>query len=104
MKILGKEIDFSFEDAENMDRVRLLDKEYTEKLKGAKTTVDQCNVYKDFFDELIGEGTSKEIFGEKNNILQIIDAYYDVVEEAERVGKEIKEKSARMKKKYERYK
>lgn len=104
MKILGKEIDFSFEDAENMDRVRLLDTEYKEKLKGAKTTVDQCNVYKDFFDELIGEGTSKEIFGEKNNILQIIDAYYDVVEEAERVGKEIKEKSARMKKKYERYK
>lgn len=104
MKILGKEIDFSFEDAENMDRVRLLDTEYREKLKGAKNTVDQCNVYKDFFDELIGEGTSKEIFGEKNNILQIIDAYYDVVEEAERVGKEIKEKSARMKKKYERYK
>ena len=50
MKILGKEIDFSFEDAENMDRVRLLDTEYKEKLKGAKTTVDQCNVYKDFFD------------------------------------------------------
>ena len=104
MKILGKEIDFSFEDAENMDRVRLLDTEYKEKLKGAKTTVDQCNVYKDFFAKLIGEGTSKEIFGEKNNILQIIDAYYDVVEEAERVRKEIKEKSARMKKKYERYK
>ena len=104
MKILGKEIDFSFEDAENMDRVRLLDKEYKEKLKEAKTTVDQCNVYKDFFDELVGKGTSKEIFGEKNNMLQIIDAYYDVVEEAERVEKEIEEKSARMKKKYERYK
>ena len=104
MKILDKEIDFSFEDAENMDKVQSLDLKYQEKLQQAKTTVEQCQIYKEFFDKLIGEGTSKEIFGDKNNILQIIDAYQDVVNEAERVVTKINEKSAKMKKKYERYK
>ena len=104
MKILNKEINFSFEDAENMDKVQSLDLKYQEKLQQAKTTVEQCQVYKEFFDKLIGEGTSKELFGDKNNILQIIDAYQDVVNEAERVATKIKEKSAKMKKKYERYK
>lgn len=104
MKILDKEINFSFEDAENMDKVQSLDLKYQEKLQQAKTTVEQCQVYKEFFDKLIGEGTSKELFGDKNNILQIIDAYQDVVNEAERVATEINEKSAKMKKKYERYK
>lgn len=104
MKILDKEIDFSFEEAENMDKVQILDLKYQEKLQQAETTVDQCNIYKEFFDKLIGEGTSKKIFGDKNNILQIIDAYQDVVNEAERVATKINEKSAKMKKKYERYK
>lgn len=104
MKILDKEINFSFEDAENMDKVQSLDLKYQEKLQQAKTTVEQCQVYKEFFDKLIGEGTSKELFGDKNNILQIIDAYRDVVNEAERVATEINKKSAKMKKKYERYK
>lgn len=104
MKILDKEINFSFEDAENMDKVQSLDLKYQEKLQQAKTTVEQCQVYKEFFDKLIGEGTSKELFGDKNNILQIIDAYQDVVNEAERVATEINEKSAKMKKKYKRYK
>lgn len=104
MKILDKEIEFSFEDAENMDKVQTLDLKYQEKLQQAKTTVKQCQIYKEFFDKLIGEGTSKEIFGDKNNILQIIDAYQDIVNEAERVATKINEKSAKMKKKYERYK
>ena len=104
MKILNKEIEFSFEDAENMDKVQSLELKYQEKLQQAKATVEQCQIYKEFFDKLIGEGTSKEIFGDKNNILQIIDAYQDVVNEAERVATKINEKSAKMKKKYERYK
>lgn len=104
MKILDKEINFSFEDAENMDKVQSLDLKYQEKLQQAKTTLEQCQVYKEFFDKLIGEGTSKELFGDKNNILQIIDAYQDIVNEAERVATEINEKSAKMKKKYKRYK
>ena len=104
MKILDKEIDFSFEDAENMDKVMALDLEHAKKLAQAKTIIQQCQVYKEFFDKLIGEGTSKKIFGDKNNILQIIDAYQDIVEESERVAAKINEKSSKMKKKYERYK
>ena len=104
MKILDKEIEFSFEDAENMDKIQTLDLKYQEKLQQAKSTVEQSQIYKEFFDKLIGEGTSKEIFGDRNNILQIIDAYQDIVNEAERVAAKINEKSSKMKKKYERYK
>lgn len=104
MKILDKEIDFDFEEAENIDKVQILDLKYKEKLQQAKSTVEQCQIYKDFFDELIKKGTSKEIFGDKNNIFQIIDAYQDIVNEAERIVTKMNEKSAKIKKKYERYK
>ena len=104
MKILDKEIDFSFEDAENMDKIRELETKAREKIKNAKSTVEQCKIYKEFFDELIGEGTSKKIFGEKNNIINIIDAYQCLVIEAEEVSKRINERNTALQNKIARYK
>ena len=104
MKILDKEIDFDFEEAENIDKVVELDRKYQEIFNNAKTLVEKCQTYKDFFDELIGEGTSEKLFGDKNRIFEITEAYQQLVEEAERVSVKIKEKTTKMKKKYERYK
>lgn len=104
MKILNKEINFDLDDAENIDRAIELDKKYADKLEKAKTITDKCKVYKEFFDELIGEGTSKELFGNKNKIFDITDAYQDIIKEAERINTEAAKKAANIKRKYERYK
>ena len=85
MKILGKEIEFNFEEAENIDKAIELDSKYEEKLKKANTFTEKSIVYRGFFDELMGEGTSQKLFGDKNNFFEIIDAYQDVIKEAERV-------------------
>ena len=87
-----------------MDKVIELDRKYKELLAKSDTLVGKCKVYKDFFDELIGRGTSQKIFGEKNNIFKITDAYQDLIEEAEKVNNKMKEKTNKMNKKYERYK
>lgn len=104
MKILNKEIEFNFEDAENIDKAIELDKKYQKVFKEAKTLVEKCKTYKDFFDELIGKGTSQNLFGNKNNFFEITDAYQDLMKEAERVNTEVQKRASALNKKYERYK
>lgn len=104
MKILEKEIEFNFEEAENIDKAIELDTKYEEKLKKANTFTEKSKVYRGFFDELMGEGTSQKLFGDKNNFFEIMDAYQDVLKEAERVTAETKKRTANINKKYERYK
>ena len=104
MKILGKEVEFDFEEAENIDKTIQLDEKYSQEFKKASSLTEKCQIYKRFFDELIGEGTSKKIFGDKNNFFKITDAYQELIVEAEKVNTEIKKRTNNMNKKYERYK
>lgn len=104
MKILGKEIEFNFEEAENIDKAIQLDQKYSQEFKKAGSLTEKCQIYKHFFDELMGEGTSKKIFGDKNNFFEITDAYKELIKEAEKVNAEIVKKINNMNKKYERYK
>lgn len=103
MKILDKEIDFNFEEAENIDKAVKLDEKYTKELEKAVTLTQKCEVYKNFFDELIGNGTSEELFGDKNNFFQITDAYQELIKEAENVYARMAKAKAKFSKKYERY-
>lgn len=104
MKILGKEIDFDLEDAENVDKAMKLDEKYLKELKETQTLTEKCKVYKEFFDELIGKGTSEKLFGDKNKFFEIFDAYQDLTKEAEKVYAEVTKRTQIMNKKYERYK
>ena len=104
MKILGKEIDFNFEEAENIDKAVELDKKYSQEFKKAGSLTEKCKVYKQFFDELIEKGTSEKLFGNKNNFFEITDAYQELIKEAEKVNSEIIKRTNNMNKKYERYK
>ena len=104
MKILNKEIEFNLEEAENIDKAIELDKKYKEIFEKAKTLEEKCEVYKSFFDELIGKGTSEKLFGNKNKFFEITDAYQDLMQEAERVNTETMNRLNKMKEKYERYK
>lgn len=104
MKILNKEVDFDLEEAENLDKLLLIDTQYEEEIKKATNITEQCKFYKKFFVELLGEKIVKELFGEKNKIFDLIEAYNDIVLESEKVSKKINEKQLELNKKYERYK
>ena len=43
-----KEIEFNFEEAENIDKAVQLDKKYSQEFKQAKTLTEKCEVYKQF--------------------------------------------------------
>ena len=103
MKILDKEIDIDLDDAESIDRLKELDSSYAEKIKGLTTLTEQCQVYKDFFDNAIGEGTSAKLFGEKNNYMQIVKAYNEFVDRIEEKVNEFMEEAQKAQKRYERY-
>ena len=104
MKILGKEIDFDLNDAENIDRLQELDSNYAEKIKESNKLTEQCKIYKEFFDRAIGEGTSELLFDNKNNYMEIIKAYNEFIAQIEEKLNEFIIKKKKTKQKYERYK
>ncbi len=103
MKILGKEINCDLNDAENIDRLQELDRDYSEKLSEANKLTEQCKIYKDFFDNALGEGTSEVLFEGKNNYMAIIKAYNEFIEQIEIQLNEFMAEAEKINKKYERY-
>ena len=99
MKILDKEIEFDFFDAEQMEK---WDK-YSEEVKNAISKIDFknakqsefirkfCTVIENCFDNIFGEGTSKEIFKGKQNFRLCVLAYKDLVNARKQQDKEIVE-------------
>ena len=97
MKILGKEIEFDFFDADEMKK---WDK-YTEKMKADKDKLNFknmkqsefirkfCSIVEECFDNIFGEGTSKELFQGKQNFRLCVDAYKDLVKARKEQDKEI---------------
>ena len=104
MKILGKEIDFDLNDAENIDRLQELDSNYAEKIKESNKLTEQCKIYKEFFNKAIGEGTSELLFDNKNNYMKIIKAYNEFIGQIEEKLNEFIVEAEKTKQKYERYK
>ena len=103
MKILDKEIDFDLSDAENIDKIRALDSDYALKINDATTLTQQCEIYKEFFDATLGEGTSEILFEGKNNYMNIVKAYNELIEAIEKQLEEFMAESEKAKAKYERY-
>lgn len=99
MKILDKEIEFDFFDAEQMEK---WDK-YSEEVKNAVSKIDFknakqsefirkfCTVIENCFDNIFGEGTSKEIFKGKQNFRLCVLAYKDLVNARKQQDNEIVE-------------
>ena len=103
MKILGKEIEFDFFDADEMEK---WDK-YTEKMKADKDKLNFknmkqsefirkfCSIVEECFDNIFGEGTSKELFQGKKNFRLCVKAFKDLAkakkEQVNEIGDEIKD-------------
>ena len=88
MKILNKEFDIDFYDAdlmerieEGMEKINNFIKENSRKKKKKSSVVIRkiCKVIFNFFDDILGAGASKEIFGNKTSLTLCIKAYEDFV-------------------------
>lgn len=90
MKILGKEFEVDFFDADimekienGMEKVEKVAKE-NNNIKEQKSSIvirKVCNTIFDFFDNVLGEGASKEIFGSKTSLTLCVKAYEDFINE-----------------------
>jgi cytochrome c peroxidase len=89
MTINGVAFDVDFTDADVLEKIEKECKVVEEKanelakekenLSLAEGIRQECKIVKDFFDNVFGEGTSKEIFGDKDSLTKCINAYEDTL-------------------------
>lgn len=89
MKILEKEFDIDFYDANTMEKIeagmenvkKAVDENINIKSQKTSEAIRKvCNVIFAFFDDVLGEGTSKKIFGNKTSLTLCIKAYEDFIQ------------------------
>ena len=97
MTINNIEIDIDFTDADVIERIekgceklyqeaeelKKLQKE-DENFNTAEGIRQECKIIKDFFDYVLGEGTSEKIFNGKDSLNLCLKAYEDIVEERDK--------------------
>lgn len=104
MKILEKEFEIDFYDADTMEKIetgmenvsKVIKENSVAKSQKTSTAIRKaCNVIFDFFDDVLGEGTSKKIFGNKTSLTICIKAYEDFInakKEQDKVFEDISKK------------
>ena len=84
MIINGVELEIDFTDAEIVEKIELGSKEVYDKaeelrkqtgLSPAEGIRQECKILKDFLDYVLGDGTSRKLFGEKNSLQQCVKAF-----------------------------
>lgn len=89
MRIKNIEVEFSFSDADDLERlensakkVKEISDEYKKKeLSVSEAIREECKIINDFFDEVFGEGISEKLFNEKNDLKEHIDLFKDIIDE-----------------------
>ena len=97
MKVLETEIDFDFYDAEQMEKfeanidkiTKEVNKIKVDKIKQSQFINKFCTIIENGFDNIFGEGTSKEIFKEKRNFKLCVQAFRDLVKARKNQEQEI---------------
>ena len=88
MKILEKEFEIDFYDADTMEKIekgmenvsKIVNENDTVKSQKTSEVIRKiCNVIFNFFDEVLGEGTSKKIFESKTSLTLCTKAYEDFI-------------------------
>ena len=82
MKICGIELEFDLFDADNAEvyeaAVEKVQKGLAETTEGTTLSVvirHQCGLIFQFFDDVVGDGFHKELFGDKTNLMTCLDAF-----------------------------
>ena len=89
MKILDKELEFDFNDADDAERFEKNMKKTGEKLQNinekdktrSQIIREVCGYIFECFDGIFGEGTHEKIFENKCNLDKCIEAYENLMEE-----------------------
>lgn len=89
MKLKDIEVDFSFTDADCIERLENATKKIKEKadigekeeLSLSESIRRECEILNDFFDEIFGEGTTEKIFKGKKDIKEYMELFMDIMNE-----------------------
>lgn len=87
MKLGNFEVDFSFTDADCLERLENATKKVKEKanqeekeeLSLSEAIRKECKILDDFFDEIFGEGTAKKIFKGKKDLQEHMKLFTDIM-------------------------
>lgn len=89
MTINGVELEIDFTDADVLERIdkecEIIDKKASElrmkkeELSLAEGIRQECEIVKNFFDKVFGEGTSEKLFGKKDSLTECLNAYEDTM-------------------------
>lgn len=84
---------YDLEDAERFENAleKVTNFKQDKTLKLSEQIKTQCNLVFDFFNELLGEGTDKKIFGNKTNIKVCTDVFCDFINIIECNANQMKE-------------
>lgn len=89
MKLKDIEVDFSFTDADCIERLENATKKIKEKadigekeeLSLSESIRRECEILNEFFDEVFGEGTTEKIFKGKKDIKEYMELFMDIMNE-----------------------
>lgn len=93
MKILGEEFELDFYDADINEKIEngieevskvIKEKMSLKKQKNSVAIRQVCQIIFDFFDEILGEGSSKKIFKGKTSLTICIKAFEEFMNEKSR--------------------
>ena len=87
MKLKDKEVEFSFTDADCIERLEKASKrvkEETEKYKKqemdlSKAIRKECEIINNFLDEVFGEGIAEKVFKGKNDLQEHMELFTDIM-------------------------
>ncbi len=97
MKVLNREIEFDFLDVESFTKYENAINNYMQRLneiKGKKVSESEgrkilCEIVYNFFDELLGQGTAKQLLGDKYHYGKCVKAMQEIIEEKLKSDQEI---------------
>lgn len=97
MKLKDIEVNFSFTDADDVERFENAAKKvYEEAEKNKKKEMnaseiirEECNIIEEFFNSVFGEGISNKLFNEKKDIVEHIKLFEDIVKAKVEATKDI---------------
>lgn len=89
MKLGNIEVDFSFTDADDLERfengakkVKEISSNYEkQELSVAEAIRKECEIINNFFDEVFGDKISEKIFKGKNDLKEHMELFVDIVNE-----------------------
>ena len=108
MKIRNVELEFDFNDADDMERLenaiektqKNLNELKTDNKKTSEVIRETCKSVFNCFNEIFGENTDKKIFGNKTNLNVSMEAFKDLIEARVNQENEFAEEINNIEKKY----